>query len=168
MDTIVISIEQRFNRLARSTLYADLSLLHPRNFYQVPSGAMEELHKHLLIFDDGVTAEQLRTELRSLGELWSTLKQSVADAYSVQEESEDKDSESEQDRKSLSSTCKSCKACPLCCYKVLLKLNLFTDAYKGIGLAYKLLLTLPVSQVACGRSFSASKRIKSRLQSTMT
>jgi len=37
-----------------------------------------------------------------------------------------------------------------------------------IGLACKLLLTLPVSQVTCERSFSALKRIKSRLRSTMT
>ena len=66
------------------------------------------------------------------------------------------------------SSTESCKNCPVCCYKVLLKLDLFTDAYKGIGLAYKLLLTLPVSQVACERSFSALKRIKTRLRSTMT
>ncbi|PIK53410.1 hypothetical protein BSL78_09693 [Apostichopus japonicus] len=51
---------------------------------------------------------------------------------------------------------------------VLFKLNLFTDAYKSIGLAYKLLVTLPVSQVACEHSFSALKRIKNRLRSTMT
>lgn len=119
----------------------------------------------MLRFDDGITAEQLRTELRSLGEQWSTLKQSVANAYTLQEDIEH---ESEEDNETLTSTCKSCKACPLCCYKVLLKLNLFTDAYKSIGLAYKLLLTLPVSQVACERSFSALKRIKSRLRSTMT
>ena len=178
VDTIVNSVEQRFDRSAASTLYADLSLLHPRNFDQVPSGSMEELHKYLLRFDDGVTAEQLRTELRSLGAQWSTLKKSIEDAYTTVSCSRQKDdqdshseSEAEQDgnRKTISSsTCKSCTACPLCCYKVLLKLNLFTDAYKSIGLAYKLLLTLPVSQVACERSFSTLKRIKSRLRSTMT
>ena len=63
VDTIVSSIEQWFVRLATSKLYADLSLFHPRNVDQVSSGAMEKLHKHLLIFDDGVTVEQLRTEL---------------------------------------------------------------------------------------------------------
>ena len=47
--TIMSSIEQWFNRSARSTLYADLPLLHPRNFNQVQSGDMEELHKHLLV-----------------------------------------------------------------------------------------------------------------------
>ena len=96
---------------------------------------------------------------------WSTLEQSVADAYSVIKE--DNDSDQEQVGTTVS-TCKSCRDCPLCCYKVLLQLNLLTDAYKSIGHAYKFLLTLPVSQVQCERSFSALKRIKSRLRSTMT
>ncbi|XP_005102535.1 zinc finger BED domain-containing protein 4 [Aplysia californica] len=52
--------------------------------------------------------------------------------------------------------------------QVLLKLNLFTDAYKGIGVAYKLQLTLHVSQGACERSFSALKGIKTYHRSTMT
>ena len=42
--------------------------------------------------------------------------------------------------------------------------SLSSDAYKSIGL----LLTLPVSQVACERSFSALRRIIGRLRSTMT
>ena len=167
VDTIVSSIQRRFDRSASSTLYADLSLLHPRHFDQIPmaSGSMEQLHKHLLRFDDDVTAEKLREELRSFREQWSTLNQSISDAYTVQDYS---DSEDEPDGETSSNTCKTCKACPLCCYKVLLKLNLLTDAYKSIGLAYKLLLTLPVAQVACERSFSALKRIKTRLRSTMT
>jgi len=36
------------------------------------------------------------------------------------------------------------------------------------GLAHKLLLALPVSQVTCERAFSALKRIKSHLRSTTT
>ena len=160
----MISIERRFVTATTSAFYADLSLFHPRNFGEVPLGAMEELHGRLLRFDDGITAEQLRTELQSFGQQWSTLKQSVADAYTVKEQN---DSDQEQVG-TTESTCKSCKDCPLCCYKVLLQLNLLTDAYKSIGLAYKLLLTLPVSQVQCERSFSALKRIKSRLRSTMT
>ena len=51
----------------RTNIYADLSLLHPRNFGEVPSGSMEELYRHLLRFDTNFTAEQLRAELQSLG-----------------------------------------------------------------------------------------------------
>ena len=108
----MISIERRFVTATTSAFYADLSLLHPRNFGEVPLGAMEELHGRLLIFDDGITAEQLRTELQSFGQQWSTLKQSVADAYTVKE---DNDSDQEQVG-TTESTCKSCKDCPLCCY----------------------------------------------------
>ena len=156
--------ERRFDRSATSAFYADLTLLHPRNFGQVPSGAMEQLHKYLVRFDADISA-QLRTELQSLADQWPTLKQSISDVYKLQEDSDDEPG-SEKRIENLSH--ESCKGCPLCCYKGLLNLNLFTDAYKSIGLAYKLLLTPPVSQVACARSFSALKRIKNRLRSTMT
>ena len=69
VDTIVSSIEQQFVISATSKLYADLSLHHPRKFDQVPLGAMEDLHKHLLRFDDDVNAEQLRIELQSILQL---------------------------------------------------------------------------------------------------
>jgi len=88
-------------------------LFAPRNLDQVPLGAMEELYKHLLLFDVGVIAEDLQTELRSLREVWPKLKQSVPDIYCMQEESENINSEFEQDKKTLSSTCKSYIACPL-------------------------------------------------------
>lgn len=173
MDSVINNLERRLDR--SSTLYADLSLLHPRNFNQLPSctGAMEEVSKHLQQFDKEATAEQLRTELQSIAGQWSTLKQSLGDAYSAcfdQNDSDSSESESGQDTTAIpcSSSTASCKSCPLCCYKVLHDLSLFTDAYKNIGLAYKLLLTLPVSQVACERSFSSLKLIKNRLRSTMT
>jgi len=62
------------------------------------------------------------------------IKTTTADAYVVQE-----DSELQHSTNPLSITCDSCKACPICCYKALLKLNLFTDAYKSIS------LELPIS-----------------------
>ncbi|KAJ8042673.1 hypothetical protein HOLleu_09490 [Holothuria leucospilota] len=64
------------------------------------------------------------------------------DYYTLQDDS---DGEPEQD--GVSSSSDSCKDCPICCYKVLLNLNLLTDAYKSIGLTYELLLTLTVWQV---------------------
>ena len=64
--------------------------------------------------------------------------------------------------------CTFCKNCSLCCYHILQKYNLLTDAYHIIGLAYKFLLTLSVTQVACERSFSTLKYIKNRLRSTLS
>ncbi|KAK2154422.1 hypothetical protein LSH36_269g08046 [Paralvinella palmiformis] len=53
---------------SRPTTVQDVSLGR-RNLDQVPLGAMEELYKHLLLFDVGVIAEDLQTELRSLREI---------------------------------------------------------------------------------------------------
>ena len=44
-------------------------------------------------------------------------------------------------------TCTSCKNCAMCCYLILSRYNLLTDAYHVIGLGYKFLLTLSVTQV---------------------
>jgi len=47
---------------------------------------------------------------------------------------EDSDNELEHRTNPLSITCNSCKIYPICCYKALLKLDLFTNAYKSISL----------------------------------
>ena len=61
-----------------------------------------------------------------------------------------------------------CKNCALCCYIILKKYTLYTDAYSVLFTCYKYLLTLPISQVSCERSFSKLKFIKSRLRSTLS
>ena len=45
---------------------------------------------------------------------------------------------------------------------------MLTDAYPVLGLAYKYLLTLSLTQVACERTFSILKFIKNRLRSTLS
>lgn len=74
----------------------------------------------------------------------------------------------EEDTDVLHKQCKSCKECPVCCYQILKRYNLFTDAYHILGWGYRYLLTLPVTQVACERSFSVLKHIKSRIRSTQS
>jgi hypothetical protein len=64
--------------------------------------------------------------------------------------------------------CKSCKNCPVCCFTVLHKYNFYGKAYTHLYNAYKLLLTLSSTQVACERSFSKLKYIKNRLRSSMS
>ena len=66
------------------------------------------------------------------------------------------------------SVCKRCRNCVVCVYFTLDNYNLFSNAYRNIGLAYKYLLTLSTTQVACERSFSILKFIKNRLRSTLT
>lgn len=45
---------------------------------------------------------------------------------------------------------------------------MLSDAYHLLGLAYKYLLTLSLTQGACERTFSTLKFIKSRLQSSLS
>ena len=106
-----------------------------------------------------MSAADLKSELqRFIEQQWPRLKQTVEDAYEIPESEqcdEDDVYEIEPHMSIENTTCtrESCKQCPLCCYKVLLKLDLLTDACKNLGLGYKFLLTLPVSQVECKRSF---------------
>jgi hypothetical protein len=63
---------------------------------------------------------------------------------------------------------KSCKNCVICCYNVLVKYNLFANAYPTLTIAYQYILTLPVTQVTCERSFSTLKYLKNRLRNSIT
>ncbi len=56
----------------------------------------------------------------------------------------------------------------MCCFQILQRFNMLTDAYHLLGLAYKFLLTLSITQVACERSFSMLKYIKSKLRSCLS
>lgn len=78
------------------------------------------------------------------------------------------DGKDEEHVEIINKSCSTCKNCAVCCYQLLRRYNLLTDAYHVIGLGYKFLLTLSVTQVACERSFSTLKFIKNRLRSTMS
>ncbi|KAK0148974.1 hypothetical protein N1851_010581 [Merluccius polli] len=122
------------------------------------------LSKCLLKFDNRATTANLQSELKSLAAQWPRLKQSVLEEYTVRRVEDDPDVV-EEGAEIINGTCKSCKECPTCCYQILTRYNFLTDAYHILGLGYKFLLTLPVTQVACERSFSILKYIKNRLRS---
>ena len=170
MDTITDSIHRQF--LSHGTLYADLALLDPRNFSQItsnglPETALKELSKCLLRFDSQATVDNLQCELGSLALQWKRLKSSGLEEY-MNRTVEDGPEGNENEVEIKNKCCSSCKECPLCCYQMLRRYKLLTDAYHILGLGYKFLLTLSVTQVACERSFSTLKYIKSRLRSTLS
>ncbi|MGH0152455.1 UNVERIFIED_CONTAM: hypothetical protein FKN15_022303 [Acipenser sinensis] len=104
---------------------------------------------------------------------WDRLKMSAWDGYRVRTTSEmpEEDGNSgacEEELELENKTCTSCKNCAMCCNLILSPYNLFTDAYHVIGLGYKFLLTLSVTQVACEWCFSTLKFVKNRLRSTMS
>ena len=135
MDTIYESIHRCF--LSHGTLYADFALLEPRNFLEICSNnlapsALQELSKCLLPFDDRATVTNLQCELKSLAAHWEKLKTTALDEYRTRSMRDD-DEDAEMENKN----CLSCKNCAVCCYQILKRYNLFTDAYHIIGLAYK-------------------------------
>lgn len=164
MDRIVESMNSRF--VNNSPLYIDLSLLSPVNFsslkHGLPKTALKALSKYLIRFTINDNLEEfhrkLTEELVSFSNSWDNLKKSVGDEYDF----ENFNSEDEN------MTYKTCKNCACCCLKLLVKYNLYSNAYTNLSLAYNYLLTLPVTQVACERSFSTLKFIKNRLRNTLT
>lgn len=109
----------------------------------------------------------LHTELSSLASQWDRLKKSPLEESTVrigtEMEQGGQEGSVEPEIELESRACSSCRNCVICVYLILTQYNLFTDAYPVIGLAYKYLLTLSLSQVACERSFSTLKFIKNRL-----
>ncbi len=122
----------------------------------------QELSKCLLRFESEATAENLQCEFSNFTLQWEKLKMYPLDEYKVKT-LEDK---TEDDGVEIRcKECPSCNECPLCCYQILRRFNLMSNAYHLLGLAYKFLLTLSITQVAYERTFSTLKFIKTRLES---
>ena len=136
----------------------------------------------IIFFDKTATPENLRHELFDFKEKWLSIKYTVPESYDKNvddysdESSYESDSESIKNQLILQGTheekCTNsnqfCKNCPVCCYIVISKHNMHTNTYKSLYTAYKFLLTLSVTQVACERSFSKLKIIKSRIRNSLS
>ena len=84
------------------------------------------------------------------------------------EDNDEIDTEVLLDSKMPPTVSKRCMKCAVCVYHTLAQYSMFSEALANIGLAYKYLLTLSTTQVACERSFSTLKFIKNRLRSTLS
>ncbi|KAJ4948401.1 hypothetical protein JOQ06_019935 [Pogonophryne albipinna] len=114
------------------------------------------LSKCLQGFDSRATKENVQAEWKSFALQWNRLKASPLAEYkarTVEDGSGGEEGNTEEVEITPISCC-SCKECPLCCYQILRRFNKLTDAYPVLGLAYKYLLTLSLTQVACERTFS--------------
>lgn len=176
LDTVIESFHRRY--AANAVLCSDFACMDPKNFLEIrtkglPNAAMKELSKCLLKFDERATVENLQAELTNLATQWERLKMSPLDGYNTRdrgasdvpgEESDDL----EENMELTSRHCSTCKNCAICCHLLLSQYNLLTDAYHVIGMGYKFLLTLSVTQVACERTFSTLKFVKNRLRTSLT
>jgi len=169
MDRIVESMNSRF--VNNSPLYMDLSLLSPVNFnsfeHCLPKSALKTLR---FTVNDGLEEfhQKLREELVIFGNNWDNLKISVEGEYDFKNFDSEDEYQETKDTTGLNMTCKTCKNCACCCLKLLVNYNLYSNAYTNLSLAYNNLLTLPVTQVACKRSFLTLKFIKNRLRNTLS
>ena len=184
LDTIINKLNERFTK--HGSLYSDLSLLDPTNFKDINDTMSKEAFTRLsdliIFFDKTATPENLRHELFDFKEKWPSIKYTVPESYDKNvndysdESSYESDSESIKNQLILQGTHKEkctnsnqfCKNCPVCCYIVISKYNMHTNTYKSLYTAYKFLLTLSVTQVACERSFSKLKIIKSRIRNSLS
>ena len=158
--------------MTHGTLFADLAWLDPRSFDKIrtttfPNTAFEVLSRCLMKFDSSATVDNLQSELKCLAGQWDRLKASHLEDYMIRTV-EDGSEGQEEETDLVNKACASCKNCPLCCYQILQRLNMLSDAYHLLGLAYKLLLALSLTQVACERTFSTLKFIKNRLRSNLS
>jgi hypothetical protein len=160
-------MDRRF--LANGQLYADFSCLDPKRFPDIrnnklQSGELDELSRHLLKFDKTATGENLRTELKNLALHWDKLKTTELKHYKILIEGNNTEGNDEMSlenqEEEMFVACAVHAKIAVCCFKILHRFNLLTDAYTLIGLAFKFLLTLSLSQVACERSFSTLKKYK--------
>jgi len=147
---------------------------------QIPPNSLEKVFSIIKEFNNDITLQSLQQELQDFALKWETLSQSLTEEYYNTKSNNSSDKEDYENNKLTdetildnipqeSSCCKSSdKKCHICCFFVLVRYNLYTNAYPGLYLAYKLLLTLLVSQVSCERSFSKLKHVKTSICSTLS
>ncbi|KAL4143307.1 hypothetical protein QTP88_005653 [Uroleucon formosanum] len=170
LDNTIASMEKKFSK--NQILYTDFACLSPVNFEDInkkdlPSNALIELTNKIKQFDETITRDSLQNELLSFSSNWNGLKKSVPESYEIDTYDEIQDEEDFGNKTMYKSHCTSCMNCSICCYLVLQKYNLYSNAYSHLTIAYQYLLTFPCTQIACERSFSILKYLKNRLRNTL-
>ncbi|KAL4091299.1 hypothetical protein QTP88_026006 [Uroleucon formosanum] len=143
LDNTIASMEKKFSK--NQILYTDFACLSPVNF--------EDINKRNF---PPQCFNSLQNELLSFASNWNELKKSVPESYEVVTFNEIQDEEDVENKTMNKTHCKSCMNCSICCYLVLQKYNLYSNAYSHLTMAYKYLLTLPCTQY-----------LKNRLRSTL-
>jgi hypothetical protein len=173
MDSILQEFDNRFSK--HEMLYNSLELLDPRNFEMIATADLSHLKSDQL---NGIAQlipqidiSKFCSELTQFAREWPSLKNSTV-LSEIQLTSNTVDDEDEDNIEladnAMTSLTKGCGAdCLIGCLKVLVDYNLFSSAYETLYVVYKTVLTLPMTQVCCERSFSQLKMIKTRLRNAL-
>ena len=150
-----------------------MELLHPRNFKEIiheklKNNRFEGIFTLILTID----ISKLKSELSQFAREWPSLKNptlfsDIQDNNNYLDDGNEDENYSDQgpghQRKA-----KGCGTdCLISCLKVLVDCNLFSAEYVTLYVVYKTVLTIPMTQVCCKRSFSRLKIIKTRLRNTL-
>ena len=119
----------------------------------------------------------LHEELTQFASKWPSLKHStilqenrtVHAGATAPTMSEDNNGQlDEDDNVQIGEECAMDCNCIVGCLRVLVEYNMFSRAYRNLYLVCKTVLTLPMTQVCCERSFSHLKMIKTRLRNALS
>ena len=183
MDTCVSSFNTRFNPESQDMLQ-DLALHDPHSFHAIekdglPINALSKLTSSIKQIYPEITQSALQEELVALAQHWHVIKLGRLEEYRqyqpcIEELSSDEDDEESERNMSFvgeigtSDHLENCRNCGGCVYLLLNEYNMLTNAFQSIGLAYRYMLTLSVTQVTCERTFSALKLIKTHVRSRLS
>ena len=179
VDRVVNCMEERFQ--VHGLLCADFSCLDPKNFDMInkkfPQNALEEIYSIVTSCtpDLNISLEDLQLELKDFSTKWKSIKKDIRTFYEERNDAaepadEELEFDDDGDTCALGEKIKAVhdEFCINCAYKLLKQYNLYCQTYPGLTIAYKLLLTLSVTQVTYERCFSKLKIIKNRLRNTLS
>lgn len=168
MDNIITCFNERFTE--HGAFYGDLECFDPRRFSEMSQSLPEGLLNRICTIIPSLDREKLKEELMTFDHLWPQLsKRDFQEVYKVTDKIDpDFSSENEEEafvEESVKCTDKQCFSCISCVFQVLCEYNLYSLEFRQLHSVYKFLLTIPLTQVSCERSFSRLKLLKTRLRS---
>lgn len=173
MDTTIACLENRFS--GTNELYGEFELFDPRPFINIRqngihSNGLNKICELLPFIDKHTLIKQLLSFVEFRPKISKTNINDVDDIYNqtVQEESDFEDYMQNENVEEKCTKLRKCNLCLLYVTNIIYKFNMYSLEYKKLFDVYKFLLTIPLTQVTCERSFSNLKLIKTRLRSTLT
>lgn len=171
LDKIIMTIEKRFAQ--HEEFYKNVECFDPRRFEKISKDGLPNDSLVKICEYTRTNEEEVRDELLSFARLFHSLSQKsrekINDKKKVVLENCDEDFYSENDESASveNKHIENCDRCVSCVYRLIVDYRMYSLEYENLFKIYKFLLTLPMTQVTCERSFSKLKIIKNRLRSTM-